>query len=158
MKLYLVRHGNAVDQSPDALRPLSETGIREVSRVAAVLAASGLRVERIWHSGRLRAEQTAALLAKQLRQRSGIERIAGIAPMDPVEEFSRDLDVWEEDTMVVGHQPFLGRLAAMLLCSTGNSEPLAFATGSVACLKRTADDGWVLQWMLHPKLCGGNKR
>ncbi len=157
MKLYLVRHGNAVDQSPDALRPLSKSGIREVTQVAAMLAVSGLRVERIWHSGKLRAEQTAALLAKQLKQHGRIERIAGIAPLDPVEEFARDLDVWQEDTMVVGHQPFMGRLAALLLCAAGSNEPLAFATGSVACLKRTADDGWVLQWMLHPKLCGGDK-
>jgi phosphohistidine phosphatase len=155
MKLYLARHGDAVDQSPDALRPLSEQGVREVSQVAAVLGRAGVHVDRIWHSGRLRAEQTAALLAKQLRHRHDIERISGIAPMDPVEEFARDLDVWQENTMVVGHMPFLGRLAALLLCNAVDREPLALSTGSVACLKRVADDHWIVQWLLHPKLCGG---
>jgi phosphohistidine phosphatase len=156
MKLYLVRHGEAVDQSPDALRPLSECGIREVGDMAVRLGASGVRVDRIWHSGKLRAEQTAALLAKQLGKRRGIERIAGIAPMDPVEEFARDLDVWQEDTMVVGHMPFLARLVALLLCTTGNSEPVAFTTGAVACLQRTADDHWKLLWLLQPELCSGD--
>jgi phosphohistidine phosphatase len=155
LKLYLARHGEAVDLTADALRPLSEQGIAEVSQVAALLGKAGVRVDRIWHSGKLRAEQTAELLAKQLRHRHTLERISGIGPLDPVADFARDLDVWQEDTMVVGHMPFLGRLAALLLRTTGDCEPLAFSTGSVACLKRTDDDHWVVQWLLRPELCGG---
>jgi phosphohistidine phosphatase len=152
MKLYLVRHGEAVHQSPDALRPLSEAGEREVAQVAAVLHGAGVRVDRIWHSGKLRAEQTASILAGQLRHRTAIEQVSGIAPLDPVTAFARDLDVWQEDTMVVGHLPFLARLVALLLHTATTDEPVTFATGSVACLERTPEDHWVLRWLLSPKL------
>jgi phosphohistidine phosphatase len=151
--LYLVRHGEAVDQSPDSLRPLSERGKQEVSQVAARLSAAGIQVGRIWHSGKLRAEQTAGLLAKKTGRGATIERISGIAPLDPVVEFARDLDVWQEDTMVVGHMPFMARLVALLLRTGVNDEPVAFATGAVACLERMADDRWVLVWLLQPALC-----
>lgn len=155
MKLYLVRHGDAVDQSPDALRPLSELGSQEVMRVARQLHIAGVRVGRIWHSGKLRAEQTAALLAKQVGVRNRTERIQGIAPMDSVAEFARDLDVWQEDTMIVGHMPFMARLVTFLLQSGTACDAVDFATGSVACLERTADDCWELQWLLCPSLCPG---
>lgn len=152
MRLYLVRHGEAVHQSPDALRPLSEDGEREVGQVAVVLAAAGVRVDRIWHSGLRRAEQTATILAGQLRHRTVPEQVSGIAPLDPVAVFARDLDVWQEDTMVVGHQPFLGRLVALLLRTADTEKPVALATASVACLERTPEDRWVLRWLLTPKL------
>jgi phosphohistidine phosphatase len=78
--------------------------------------------------------------------------VSGIAPLDPVAVFARDLDVWQEDTMVVGHNPFLGRLVALLLRTEDTEKPVAFATGSAACLERTPEDTWVLRWLLPPKL------
>ena len=43
------------------------------------------------------------------------ETIDGIAPNDPVEEFAADVDVWQEDTLVVGHLPFMSRLVSLLM-------------------------------------------
>jgi phosphohistidine phosphatase len=66
MRLYLVQHGEAVAEDVDPARPLSATGQSDVTKVARFLAASGLSVSQVLHSGKLRAEQTAALLAAAL--------------------------------------------------------------------------------------------
>ena len=66
MRLYLVQHGEAVPEDADPSRPLSETGNRDVARVAAFLATADIRVSRVLHSGKLRAGQTAELCAAKL--------------------------------------------------------------------------------------------
>lgn len=62
MKLYLVQHGEALSKEQDTKRSLSEQGRREVERMANFLATAGVRVARICHSGKLRAQQTAEIL------------------------------------------------------------------------------------------------
>ena len=64
MKLYLVQHGEAHAKNVDPERPLTERGHGDVARLAAFLSRAGVRVERVIHSGKLRAEQTAGVLAK----------------------------------------------------------------------------------------------
>ncbi|HDD66024.1 MAG TPA: phosphohistidine phosphatase SixA, partial [Nitrososphaeria archaeon] len=62
MKVYLVQHGEAKREEEDPARPLTEEGKREVEDVARFLAELGVRVDRILHSGKLRAAQTANIL------------------------------------------------------------------------------------------------
>lgn len=157
MRLYLVQHGAAVDKSDDARRPLSADGKLEVQAVAARLGNAGIAVSRIWHSGKLRAEQTATILAGALMQSGRVERIEGIAPNDPVDEFARDIDVWQEDTLVVGHLPFMGRLVAHLVCERGEADMVAFTPGTVVCLEPGTASRWHLCWMLAPQLLGGDE-
>lgn len=64
MKLYLVQHGEAVSKQEDPERPLSEQGTRDVQAMAGFLKHAGIKVVRVWHSGKRRAEQTAIILAK----------------------------------------------------------------------------------------------
>ena len=59
--LYLVQHGEAVAESVDPNRPLSGPGRVTVEQVAAWAAWQGVKVDQIRHSGKLRAEQTAAI-------------------------------------------------------------------------------------------------
>ena len=66
MEVYLVQHGEAVPKSVDRTRPLSDQGRKEVLQVAAFAARMGLAVGEIRHSGKTRAEQTAALLGETL--------------------------------------------------------------------------------------------
>jgi len=158
MKLYLVQHGEAVAKEEDPERPLSEQGERDVRAVAARLKSAGIRVARLWHSGKLRAQQTANLLAPAVLPRGGKPRaIEGIAPKSPVAEFCIDADVWEEDTLVVGHLPFMARLFALLMTGDSEREIVAYRPGSVACLERTEAGHWVLLWMLRPELLSGQK-
>ena len=155
MRLYLVQHGHAVDKQDDPQRPLSEAGERDVRQVAELLGEAGLRVARVWHSGKLRAEQTATLLAKRVLAQGRPEQIDGIAPNDPVGDFVADADVWQEDTLVVGHLPFMGRLVSLLITGNPDAECVRFTPGSMVCLERTRPDQWVLQWMWRPELLTG---
>jgi phosphohistidine phosphatase len=152
MKLYLVQHGAALAKEVDPARPLSEPGRRDVQAVANFLSGAGIRVERVWHSGKSRAEQTAQLLAKAVLPRGRIEQVGGIGPNDEVAGFVSDADVWEQDTLVVGHLPFLSRLVAWLVAGDPEHELVGFLPGSVVCLERCDVDRWILLWMLRPDL------
>ena len=88
MKLYLAQHGEAVSKAEDPERPLSEQGRRDVRVVAGLLKAAGLRVERVWHSGKARAEQTARVLAGAVLPRGRKpQAIEGIGPNAPRNNF-----------------------------------------------------------------------
>ena len=150
MKLYLAQHGEALSKEEDPERPLSDQGKRDVQTIAALAEDAGVQVLRVWHSGKRRAEQTAAILARAMLPGAEIEPIDGINPNDPVEEFMSDADVWQEDTLVVGHLPFMSRLVSLLLINDQEHELVRYYPGSVACLERTAGQGWVILWMLRP--------
>jgi phosphohistidine phosphatase len=158
MKLYLVQHGEALPKDEDPERPLGEQGRRDVLAIAAQLGAAGIRTARTWHSGKLRAEQTARLLAGTVCPAGGTEKIEGINPNDPVEEFISDADVWQEDTLVVGHLPFMSRLVSKLVCGDPERELVSYIPGSVVCLERSGAHRWILQWMLRPDLLVAHRR
>jgi phosphohistidine phosphatase len=153
MKLYLAQHGEAVPKAEDPERPLSEQGSRDVRAVAALLKSAGVRVGRVWHSGKARAEQTARLLAGAVLPRGRKpQAIEGIGPNTPVAEFSIDADVWEEDTLVVGHLPFMARLVALLTTGDSEREIVSYYPGSVVCLERAEAGHWVMLWMIRPDI------
>lgn len=154
MKLYLAQHGQALSSEEDPQRPLSEAGREQVECLARQLGSAGVRVQRVWHSGKLRAQQTAEILARRVMPRGRVEPVAGLGPDDPVEEFIADADVWQEDALVVGHLPFMARLTSLLLLRDTGRELVSFRPGSVLCLERLDHDRWVLSWMLRPELCG----
>jgi phosphohistidine phosphatase len=150
MKLYLAQHGEALSKDEDPERPLSEQGRRDVQAIAALAAEADVQVARVWHSGKCRAEQTAAILAKAMLPCGKAESIGGINPNDPVDEFISDADVWQEDTLVVGHLPFMSRLVSLLLLGDQQRELVRYSPGSIVCLERSAEQEWVLLWMLRP--------
>jgi phosphohistidine phosphatase len=152
MKLYLLQHGAALASEVDPARPLSETGRQDVQAVADFLKGAGIRVDRVWHSGKSRAEQTAQLLAKAVLPRGKIEMVGGIGPNDDVAGFVSDADVWEQDILVTGHLPFLSRLVARLVAGDPEHEIVGFLPGSVVCLERRDVNRWILLWMLRPDL------
>jgi phosphohistidine phosphatase len=156
MKLYLVQHGKAVAKDLDPGRPLSKAGEQDVTGIAARLGSAGIQVARIWHSGKLRAARTAEILARALLKGGRIETIKGIGPNDPVAEFASDVDVWDEDTLVVGHLPFMSRLVSLLMLGDAGTELVQFTPGSVVCLERLDADHWVIAWMLGPDLVADN--
>ncbi len=153
MRLYLVRHGDAVSAHPSGDRPLSDRGREEVGRMAEVLAPKFSPVEEIVHSGKARAEQTARLLQRGIGAASVLKQWDGLRPDDPVAPIAARIESENSDLMIVGHLPFLPKLAGLLLCG----EPLAvftLRTGAVACLQRVGADAWRIEWLLHPGLYG----
>ncbi|RMD71837.1 MAG: phosphohistidine phosphatase SixA, partial [Gammaproteobacteria bacterium] len=74
----------------------------------------------------------------------------GLAPLDPVAPFAERLGAWQEDTLVAGHLPFLGKLVAKLVADDEDLPVVAFQPGSMVCLER--GEGWSIAWMVRPEL------
>ncbi len=154
MQIYLVQHGESQPEEIDPERRLTENGARAVQRVADFLRTSGgLHVDAIWHSGKARAQQTAELLGPATRAGEGaLMQHDGLAPKDAVEPIKRELEQGNSNVMIVGHLPFLGRLAALLLTGNSDNEVVAFQLGCVVSLNRDDAGRWKLEWMIVPKL------
>jgi phosphohistidine phosphatase len=80
MQLYLVQHGAATAETDDPERPLTDEGRRTVEVVAEHLSRMGVKPGRIEHSDKLRARQTAEILAARLRPATGVSQVAALAP------------------------------------------------------------------------------
>ena len=59
---------------------------------------------------------------------------------------------WQDDAVLVGHLPFMGKLASFLVTGEPGKSVAAFRPGSMICLERGADDTWSILWMLRPEL------
>ncbi len=157
MHIYLVQHGAAVPKDEDPERPLSDSGSNDIKRMASFLARSRVSATRVIHSGKLRALETALLLAKVLGTGNLVEEVAsGLAPNNSTDEVFEAIDGWTEDTIVVGHLPFMSKLVSRLVTGNENETVVHFKPGSIACLERGENgSGWTVNWHLRPELLVG---
>lgn len=154
MNLYLVQHGEAMTKDLDPERPLSNRGRQDVTKTAQFIAKNcRLNISHIHHSGKLRARQTADILATGLDLPEPIE-INGLAPLDEPSIWTCRLEELLDSVMLVGHLPHLGRLTGALLCGKPETAPVRFQMGGgVALVKQ--DGQWSLEWMLVPGMLAG---
>ncbi len=150
MKLYLVQHAMPVSKDIDPGRPLSPEGEKDISKMAEFLRASDHTVSRILHSGKMRARQTAEILAEALLISGEVETTDGINPNDPVQYFSLRAHKFEHDTMIVGHMPFMAKMVSYMVTGNEDQAIVAYRPGSVICLKQNPEELWQIQWMLRP--------
>jgi phosphohistidine phosphatase len=99
--IWLLRHGDAEDGSPDSERPLTEKG-RDQSRWAgAALKAIGVELDACLSSPKVRAAETARLVCEPLGVEPQLEpKLAG-GPFD-AEALAAGLG---DDVLLVGHDP-----------------------------------------------------
>src|SRR3954468_249664 len=114
MVVYLVHHGDAVGPHVDARRPLSDRGRTEVARLAAEAAAKGARPAVVWHSGKLRARQTAEAFWRTCNALADFSATRDLQPGDPPEWIRDRLRGEARDVMIAGHYPHLPRLLSLL--------------------------------------------
>ena len=151
MELYLVQHGEAKSKAEDPQRPLTELGRDEVQRVAVFAAKAGLKVGQIRHSGKRRAEETASILAEHLSPAEGVLAVPGLAPMDDVRPIVQALQEETAPLMLVGHLPFMNRLAGLVVTGDPDRSVVRFRMGGIVCLEGAGDD-WAVKWMVTPEL------
>jgi phosphohistidine phosphatase len=154
MRVYLVQHGESRSEEEDPERRLTDEGVRDVQNVARFLQPLGLKLDTIWHSGKPRAQQTAEILASAVSASQGMLQRKGLAPKDPVVPVKQAIEQSAGDLMIVGHLPFLGKLAALLVADNEETEIVAFRFGCVVCVERVEDGPWKLAWMIVPSLVG----
>jgi phosphohistidine phosphatase len=156
MLLYLLQHGEAVPEAENPDRPLTAIGRADIERLGDFLVASKVRIDRIVHSGKLRAETSAAIIAQKLPNAPQIELHDRLLPGDSPEWLADAVAGWKDDTLVVGHQPFMGRCVSRLILGKEPPVVVDFVPGTIACLaRRGATGAWFLSWMMTPGLLRG---
>lgn len=146
--LLLVHHGHAVGPEIDPMRPLSSSGRAATARLAEAAALRGVRPDAVWHSGKLRARQTAELFWKACNPLASFSAQHGLQPDDPPRWMRGQLAGETRSILIAGHMPHLPRLLAALLNERAESRAVAFPEHG--CVALEADgDRWREVWRLE---------
>jgi phosphohistidine phosphatase len=96
--------------------------------------------------------QTAEILASALKPQNGIQEISGIKPMDDVAACAAKIDP-EENVMLVGHLPFMERIASYLITGSIDQAVIKFQNSGIVCLDKDPEtQSWVIKWTLMPNI------
>lgn len=98
--LWLLRHAEAADGTPDDERPLTERGIMHAEAAGHALKQLGVHLDACLSSPKLRALQTAQYACAPLGVEVTTERRLAGEPFD-----ANDLVAGLGDVMLVGHDP-----------------------------------------------------
>jgi phosphohistidine phosphatase len=147
MFLYLVHHGDAVGPDVDPRRPLSLEGRAAVERLAAQAAGLGATPAVVWHSGKLRAKQTAEAFWRACNALAELSATRDLQPDDPPQWMRDRLRAEARDILIAGHFPYLPRLLALLV--TGGEAGVLFPEHGIVALE-TLDQGdtWREVWRI----------
>jgi len=132
MDLILWRHADADDSSPDMARALTEKGQKQAAQMALWLRAHLPKGTRILVSPATRAQQTALALTEEFQT---------VRELAPGASYASVLAAagWPDakgTVLVVGHQPTLGHVAALLL--TGEPGEWSVKKGAIYWLTNRA--------------------
>jgi phosphohistidine phosphatase len=158
MRLYLIQHGEAKPEGDDPDRSLTPRGEKEVRSVSKV--ASGLPIipSKVYHSGKLRAKQTAEIMAGALTIPDPlVQSTQGLNPNDDIRPWAERISKEKENLMLVGHLPFLEKLTSFLLCGDENVRLVLFRYGAIVCLDQKEDKKWAVRWILTPEMASLNE-
>ena len=152
MKIYLVQHGDSLSKEINSERPLSQIGEQDVERLINSIRHLDIQVSYLYHSGKLRAEQTAKILQSSINIKKSVEAIKGLDPLDSLTMIENILSGDNQNIMLVGHLPFLNRLVSKLIVNDENRQLVSFEPGTMVCLESQDMQNWVINWMIQPKL------
>jgi phosphohistidine phosphatase len=148
LAVYLVHHADAVAPHVDAMRPLSEWGRADAVRLADEAARRGVKPDVIWHSGKLRARQTAELFWKACNPLASLTAVRGLLPDDPATWIRDQLEGETRSVLLVSHMPYLPRLL-QLLCGNDERATAGFPQHGCVALERSGEN-WTETWRLEP--------
>ncbi len=138
MDIYLIQHAESVPEKEDPARPLSDEGKATMEKVAALAARLKIKPDFIFHSEKLRAQQTGEILARHLGLTDKLQERRGLGPLDPVAPVAQWLKEQAAEGLVglaiVGHLPFLDRLASLLITDNEDLCAVSFQNGAIAKL------------------------
>ena len=147
--VYLVRHGDAVAAAENPARPLSRAGREAVEQIARLARERQVEVSAIYHSGILRAQETAEILAKHLKPRSGVKAISGLSRDDDPVVGKAELEAATAPIMLVGHLPYMNRLVSLLVRGDPEATVINLRPAAMVCCSNVAAQ-WKIDWHLAP--------
>ncbi len=155
MALFLVQHGISAPKDIDPEKGLSDFGREQTNRIAQVAKGYKIPVQKIVHSGKKRAEQTAGIFHEALALKTPMKMISGIKPMDDARSFAATIEL-KENLMVVGHMPFMERLVSFLTTGAESCRVFKFQNSGIVCLDMEGgedhEEDWFIKWTLNPDI------
>ncbi|MBI3492239.1 MAG: histidine phosphatase family protein [Acidobacteria bacterium] len=146
MHVFLVHHGDAVGPDVDPRHPLSPSGRAAVERLATEAAGRGARPAVVWHSGKLRAKQTAETFWRACNALAELSATKDLQPDDPPQRMRGRLIRETRDVLIAGHYPHLPNLFALLV----RGGAIAFPQhGVVALVTEDGGETWREMWRLE---------
>ncbi|HEU5218000.1 MAG TPA: histidine phosphatase family protein [Gemmatimonadales bacterium] len=143
MLLLLIRHAIAADPDPekyddDALRPLLEKGRRIQRRVSRRLVKEGFTPDRVFSSPWKRAWQTARIVVEE----AGIGRAnrfpcSALAQPPDLSALAAEIGSVSPDERIalVGHEPWMSGLAALLLAGSPGALNVDFPKSGIMAIQ-----------------------
>ncbi len=153
MKIYCARHGHAeLAPNQQGDRELSEQGRREVTKVAGYLASRGVHATHVMHSEKCRTRQTAGILAQKIASETTPEESLLLSAEAEVAPLVHEVQQWNDNTLLVGHMPFVSFFVSALVMGKETVELVRFSPGTLVCLERQEGHRWIIDWILRPDL------
>ncbi len=153
MKIYILRHGEAKDESEDIKRPLSEKGETDIHKIGNFMKRTGIKVEKMYHSTKLRAKQTAEILAQYIEIKDGLKEVNYLEPNSDVNIFYNKIFLEETgDFVIVGHLPYLSIFVAKLLTGNENKKIIEFKSGSLLCVEKNILNEFIINFFISPEI------
>ncbi len=146
--IVLVHHGDAIGPEVEPTRPLSGPGRAASARLAAAAAARGVRPDVVWHSGKLRARQTAELFWHACNPLAAFSAARGLQPTDPPGRMREQLEEDSRSIVLVGHMPHLVRLLRVLCGELPDSVTTDFPMHGCVALECQGET-WKELWRLE---------
>ena len=161
MNLYLLRHGIATESEmagfqPDSERPLTAKGKKRLRSTTRAMAKLDLSFDLILSSPFRRAKQTAEIIAKNFKLRKKLSFSEELTPAGNPRLLIQQLNQFRpepKNVLLVGHEPYLGQLIALLAAGNTSLE-IDFKKGGLCKLEaefllygRCAK----LVWLLTPR-------
>lgn len=149
MRLYFVRHGKAEQAAEsDHARELTTKGAARVRVLAGALAHMGVTPDYVYASPRVRAQQTAQIMADMLGATVETRDAVNFSfSLEAVETLTSDLSP-DSDVMFVGHNPSMSQVVQDI-CGA----QVSMKTGAVACVETGSSSRYgMLQWYVYPKM------
>ena len=150
MKLYFVRHGEAEDLAPsDHGRELTARGIKRLEKSAQVLKRLGIQPEVIYSSPRIRAKQTAEIIAEALDMEITITEECNFGfDWNEVKSLTKNYKS-NAEIMFVGHNPDMSQIVHKMTGASVSMKKGGFARIDVVSRKAQRGE---LVWLIAPKV------
>lgn len=137
MELILWRHAEAAEGTPDEMRPLTEKGRRQAERMAHFISGRLPPNTRILASPAVRAQETVAALTSHFITAPNI----GTHATPETAIAAAGWPMAGGAVLLVGHQPWMGELAALLLTGKADSSIWSIKKGAIWWFSRREREG-----------------
>ena len=147
-KLYFAQHGIAVNKNDDPERPLSKDGISQTKAIAKQLRQLDIPISAIFHSDKLRAQQTADIFSSILNPAS-MSELEYLSPNSDPTLIDQSFTI--NNALYIGHLPNLEKIVSSLVTGDAESNIIKFQNSAVIGLEKS-DSHYQLDCYLTPQL------